>query len=319
MIGKNALIDQKTEGMAFGAFMTVYRSKHNSFFYQLFDTDIYYRRIHQNLGATINSINGKDFKKFLMPFPPLAEQLKITEILAAWDIAINIVQKLVESLQQQKKALNQQLMTGKLRVNGFHGKWEPKRLSFYLKLSKLKNFDLKFGKEDVLSVSGEYGIVNQIEFQGRSFAGKSVANYGLVEEGDVVYTKSPLKLNPYGIIKLNKGSSGIVSTLYAVYKCKSTVNGEYLDYYFELNDHVNSYLRPLVQKGTKNDMKINNEKVLIDEVNFPSLIEQNAIVKVLKSADKEIVYQKAYLNQLKTQKTGLLQQLLTGEKRVKIN
>ena len=71
-----------------------------------------------------------------------------------------------------------------------------------------------FGKEDVLSVSGDYGIVNQIEFQGRSFAGVSVAPYGVVGTGDVVYTKSPLKSNPYGIIKTNKGKPGIVSTLY---------------------------------------------------------------------------------------------------------
>ena len=65
----------------------------------------------------------------------------------------------------------------------------------YLEVSSEKNRDNRFTKEDVLSVSGEYGIVNQIEFQGRSFAGASVSNYGVVENGDVVYTKSPLKSN----------------------------------------------------------------------------------------------------------------------------
>lgn len=58
-----------------------------------------------------------------------------------------------------------------------------------LKWSSAKNRDNHYGKEDVLSVSGDYGIVNQIEFQGRSFAGASVANYGVVNTGDVVYTK----------------------------------------------------------------------------------------------------------------------------------
>lgn len=56
----------------------------------------------------------------------------------------------------------------------------------------------------MLSVSGDHGVVNQIEFQGRSFAGVSVSNYGVVHTGDVVYTKSPLRSNPYGIIKTNK-------------------------------------------------------------------------------------------------------------------
>ena len=84
----------------------------------------------------------------------------------------------------------------------------------------------------MLSVSGEYGIINQIEFQGRSFAGESVAEYHVVETNDIVYTKSPLKANPYGIIKVNNGAPGIVSTLYAVYHpCEGTV-AEYIDYYF---------------------------------------------------------------------------------------
>lgn len=51
----------------------------------------------------------------------------------------------------------------------------------YLEVSSEKNRDNRFTKDDVLSVSGEYGIVNQIEFQGRSFAGASVSNYGVVE------------------------------------------------------------------------------------------------------------------------------------------
>lgn len=121
----------------------------------------------------------------------------------------------------------------------------------YLEVSKEKNRDEGFGKEDVLSVSGEFGIVNQIEFQGRSFAGASVKNYGVVEVFDIVYTKSPLKSNPYGIIKTNKGKAGIVSTLYAVYKPKNNVDSEFIQIYFELDSRMNSYMHPLVNKGAK--------------------------------------------------------------------
>ena len=91
----------------------------------------------------------------------------------------------------------------------------PVPLNTVLKESKARNDDLAFGKEDVLSVSGEQGIVNQMQLLGRSYAGESVAPYHVVETGDVVYTKSPLKENPYGIIKQNRGKPGIVSTLYA--------------------------------------------------------------------------------------------------------
>lgn len=147
----------------------------------------------------------------------------------------------------------------------------------YLEVSSEKNRDNRFTKDDVLSVSGEYGIVNQIEFQGRSFAGASVSNYGVVENGDVVYTKSPLKSNPYGIIKTNKGIPGIVSTLYAVYKPKEITDSKFVQIYFELDSRMNSYMHPLVNKGAKNDMKVSAENALKGMVSFPKKDEQEMI------------------------------------------
>ena len=165
----------------------------------------------------------------------------------------------------------------KIRFKGFTKDWEQRKLGDYLEVSKEKNRDEGFGKEDVLSVSGEFGIVNQIEFQGRSFAGASVKNYGVVEVFDIVYTKSPLKSNPYGIIKTNKGKAGIVSTLYAVYKPKNNVDSEFIQIYFELDSRMNSYMHPLVNKGAKNDMKVSDENALKGSVNFPKFEEQKEI------------------------------------------
>ena len=95
-----------------------------------------------------------------------------------------------------------------LRFRGYTDDWEQRKLSHFLDVSSEKNTDNLYTKDDVLSVSGDFGVINQIEFQGRSFAGASVSNYGVVHTGDVVYTKSPLKANPYGIIKANKGKTG---------------------------------------------------------------------------------------------------------------
>ena len=131
-------------------------------------------------------------------------------------------------------------------------------------------------KEDVLSVSGDYGIVNQIEFQGRSFAGASVSNYGVVHTGDIVYTKSPLSSNPYGIIKTNKGKTGIVSTLYDVYHPQENTCADFVQSYFEQHGRINNYMHPLVNKGAKNDMKVSAENALKGFVSFPKLEEQKA-------------------------------------------
>ena len=100
-----------------------------------------------------------------------------------------------------------------LRFKGFNDDWAQRLLKHFITVSSQKNLDNSFDKFDVLSVSGKYGIVNQIKFQGRSFAGKTLTNYKVVNSNDVVYTKSPIKNNPYGVIKVNKHKSGIVSTL----------------------------------------------------------------------------------------------------------
>ncbi|MEL7656555.1 MAG: hypothetical protein AAGU75_11680, partial [Bacillota bacterium] len=196
--------------------------------------------------------------------------------------------------------------------------WSIKKLSSVLEENKERNTSLDYSKDDVLSVSGEYGIVNQIKLLGRSYAGASVSNYHVVNIGDLVYTKSPLKSNPYGIIKLNKNLPGIVSTLYAVYKCPNSVTGNYLDYYFSIDNNVNNYLKPLVKKGAKNDMKISNTHVLTGEIAFPIIDEQRKIAEILTHCDKVISIKKQFIEEKKKQKKWLMQNLLDPDSGVRL-
>lgn len=186
---------------------------------------------------------------------------------------------------------------------------EHKELLHYLVENTARNKQLKFGKENVLSVSGEYGIVNQIAFQGRSFAGESVADYHVVETDDIVYTKSPLKANPYGIIKVNNGVPGIVSTLYAVYHPLKTVVPRFVDFYFSNNLRINKFLKPLVNIGAKHDMKVNNTFVLTGTVVFPPLREQQKIVDFLTVLDRRIDIQRKKVEALKKYKRGVMQRI----------
>lgn len=197
----------------------------------------------------------------------------------------------------------------KLRFPGFTEDWEQRKLNEFLSVSNLKNAENKYNKKDVLSVSGDYGIVNQIDFQGRSFAGASVSNYGVVEKGDIVYTKSPLKLNPYGIIKTNRLNNGIVSTLYAIYKTKENCDSKFIEHYFNLDSRLNQYLKPLVNKGAKNDMKVSSENALIGEVCFPKITEQVLIADLLDCLDIYITLHQRKLDNIKLKKKALLQKL----------
>lgn len=197
-----------------------------------------------------------------------------------------------------------------LRFPGFEGEWELKKLSAYLYENKERNRNGEFNKSDVLSVSGDCGIVNQIELLGRSFAGKSVADYHVVRTDDIVYTKSPLKEYPYGIVKYNNGQDGIVSTLYAVYHHKDNVDGQFVEYYFTNPQRTNRYFKPIVRIGAKHDMKIGNEEVLDSFVVFPGLEEQRKITEMLSLLDLRIAIQNKVIEDLKKLKTALEERML---------
>lgn len=191
--------------------------------------------------------------------------------------------------------------------------WKLRELSELLSEPKKKNRDLKYGPEHVLSVSGEYGCVNQIDFMGRSYAGASVKEYNVVETEDIVYTKSPLKACPNGIIKANKGATGIVSVLYAVYRPTAASRSDFLDFYFSSDHKLNTYLQPLVKKGPKNSILVNNSDVLKGRIGAPDVIEQQKIAACLSSLDALIAAETEKLTALRDHKKGLTHRLFPAE------
>ena len=266
-------------------------------------------------GNTIKHILASEMKNFRMDFPTLDEQSAIGSLFRILDDLLSSYKDNLTNYQSLKATMLSKMFpkavqtVPEIRLDGFEGEWEINRLNKYLTVSKKKNNQQKFGKEDVLSVSGEVGIVNQIQFQGRSFAGVSVEMYSIVETGNIVYTKSPLKANPYGIIKTNYGIPGIVSTLYAVYLPNENVFSGFVERYFENDLRLNSYLKPVVNKGAKNDMKVSDENALLGNVIFPKLEEQIAISDYFTNLDKFIQSHKDKISQLETLKKKLLQDM----------
>ncbi|MFT3920448.1 restriction endonuclease subunit S [Cloacibacterium sp.] len=165
---------------------------------------------------------------------------------------------------------------------------------------------------EVFSVAKHKGVINQIEHLGRSFSAKEILHYKLVYPGDLVYTKSPTSDFPFGIIKQNRtGRIGVVSPLYCVFTTKTYALGYLLHEYFNLSVNSFNYLNPLVQKGAKNTMNINNETFL----NGASILlpmdeeEQEKIYKFLLSLDEKINLENELLTQYENQKKYLLQNL----------
>ena len=116
-----------------------------------------------------------------------------------------------------------------------------------------------------------------------------------------MYTKSPLKEAPYGIIKVNQGRAGIVSTLYAVYTLRQhLIIPVFLELYFDSSVRLNNYLKPLVNKGAKNDMKVKNVDVLKGHIHItPNVVEQARIAEFFRVLDDLIAAAKKKADLLK--------------------
>lgn len=194
-----------------------------------------------------------------------------------------------------------------LRFPGFEGEWPIQPLSNFLHEHKTKSD----GKCRVHSVSVSKGVVDQIEYLGRSFAASDTSKYNLAKPNDIIYTKSPTGSFPYGIVKMNKNPYNvIVSPLYGVYSPNNQYIGYIIDSFFESPERTNTYLSSLVQKGAKNTIQITNNTFISKNVCFPTdEAEQQKIADCLSSLDEEIAAEAQKADALKDHKKGLMQQL----------
>ncbi len=263
------------------------------------------------------NLSGNIVKSFILKTPQeIHEQRAIATYFRHIDSLIETADKKLASLKQVKEASLQSMFpkegqkVPEVRFKGFEGEWKTVQLCDCLEVSKERNLDNKYGIEDVLSVSDDSGVTNQIELLGRSFAGKSVSNYGILHEGEIVYTKSPLKSKPFGIIKRNNYKTGIVSVLYAIYKPHIDISSAYIHYYFSPSWRLNNYIHPLVNKGAKNTMNISDETALMGYIPLPpTLSEQRKIASFFVHLDKQIAIAQQRLDLLRRIKSACLNEM----------
>ncbi len=163
----------------------------------------------------------------------------------------------------------------------------------------------------VHSVSVTQGVVNQIEYLGRSFAAKDTTNYHVARYGNIIYTKSPTGDFPYGIVKRsNAKSPAAISPLYGVYDCISDDFAVILHYYFASPINTTNYLHPLIQKGAKNTINITNQRFLDNSVALP-IREQEAkcVAILLETLQSKIYLEEKQLTAYSRQKHYLLRSM----------
>ena len=116
LIGKCTLIDEGAAGVTFGAFMSVYRTKHWRFIHHAFQANNIQRQIRENIGATINQITNKDMKSFRVMLPPVPEQAAIAAVLSDMDAELTTLEARRDKTRALKQAMMQELLTGRTRL-----------------------------------------------------------------------------------------------------------------------------------------------------------------------------------------------------------
>ncbi|MCM2999974.1 restriction endonuclease subunit S [Paenibacillus cellulositrophicus] len=300
--------------------------------------------------STIPDLNHSDFYKIDFLYCDIKEQQKIASILSTWDKAIGLKEKLIEQKKEQKKGLMQKLLMGHIRWNDrekFSNEEIQKRLeminrgevpSGYRKTKvgiipiewKIVHLKEKFDRltkkntinnKNVLTISAQQGLVNQGNYFKKSVASENVKNYFLLLKGDFAYNKSYSTGYPYGAIKkLKLYKEGVVSPLYICFTPnKKNQCPEYYEYYFEAGN-FNREIHAIAQEGARNHGLLNvpiNDFFNLYIIDF-DVDEMIIISNIISTSVYEIELLEKELDELRNQKRGLMQLLLTGKVRVKV-
>lgn len=243
-------------------------------------------------------INRNDLNAVTLLLPPVCEQKKIAQILSTWDKAITTTERLIDLAHQQKKALMQQLLTGKKRLAGFEGEWANSSLKKLVTISKGQQLN-----RDTLDESGLFPVINGgITPSGYTDQGNYKANTITISEGG----------NSCGYVAFQKNEFWCGGHCYALTDLKLLVT--YMYQLLKFNE--NRIMRLRVGSGLPNIQKKDLEALV---VTFPvDSNEQKEIAKFLTTADQEIETLQSQLDGLKQEKKALMQALLTGKRRVQV-
>lgn len=277
---------------------------------------LYYLILHLRLykiadTSTIPQINNKHILPLKVGIPSLSEQKIIAKILSIWDQAIIATEQLLANSRQQKKALMQRLLSGRLRLPGFNAVWKKLPLANCLAGSSLRNAGMRLGLGSIRSVNKAEGMIPMRE----QTIGKAVDRYKVVRPGWFAY--NPMRINVGSICRWNGTADCLVSPDYVVFHCKEQLLlGDYLDQFRQSGRWID-YMESAGNGSVR--VRIYLEDLNQLEIPLPPLDEQKKIVAALEAADREIETLQQQLDCLKQEKKALMQQLLTGKRRVKID
>ena len=318
LVGRSVLIKSNQEEATYSGFCIRFRSDNKctttKYIQHLINVG-YLKRflVYEGRGTNITNLNQDILGRLSFPIPPIAEQDRVLHILSIWDTAIKKQSELVEKLKLRKRALMQQLFTGKKRLPEFSGEWKKRTYSSIL--TEVKR-SLKWDENELYKLISvrrrSEGLFFRESLYGRDIATKNLrpAKTGdfLISKMQIVHGASGLVTDEFDDAKISGSYISLVS------KDSNILDIRYYNFWSQM---------PIFYHQTfVSSFGVHIEKMTFDLDTFmsfgmplPPIEEQHAIVSLIESVNKEIKLANEKLTNYQSQKRGLMQQLLTGKKR----
>lgn len=267
-------------------------------------------------GTSYPAINSKDLSKISVTIPQtIEEQSAIGSLFRTLDNLLASYKDNLTNYQSLKATMLSKMFpkagqtVPEIRLDEFEGEWVEKRLKDISKRVTRKNNDLV--SERALTISAQFGLIDQEEFFQKKIASKDVSGYYLIKKGEFAYNKSYSTGYPLGAIKrLDKYENGVLSTLYILFKAVD-VDSDYLAHYYE-SDKWYREVSMCAAEGARNHGLLNiapadffNTRLVMPK----ELDEQQAIGAYFSNLDNLINSHQEKISQLETLKKKLLQDM----------
>jgi type I restriction enzyme S subunit len=292
------------------------RSDMHEFLFHFLSSEIALREMGlTSSGSSQSALNLSTLRKMKVPVPPIPEQKKIAQILSTWDQAITATERLLENSQQRKKGLMQQLLTGKKRLPGFEGEWEVVKLASVAHMSS--------GGTPKSSVTSYYGgeipwvSIADMTSQGKwiNNTEKNLSKLGIENSSARIYPANTILYAMYASIGECSIARVPVSSSQAILGIQPSSDLHFEFLYFYLSS-LKEEIKLQGQQGTQSNLNAGMVKAF--KMPLPDLSEQLRISAVLNAADREIDALQKSICALRREKKALMQQLLTGKRRVQV-
>ena len=267
-------------------------------------------------GASVvrRNLEIDSFYQIKIATPSIKEQEKIGSFFKQLDDTIDLHQRKLDLLKEQKKGYLQKMFpkngakVPELRFAGFADDWEQRKLGEISEKVTLKNKDNTF--DETLTNSAEFGIISQNDFFDKEISNRSNLNgYYVVENNNFVYNPRISNFAPVGPIKRNKlGRTGVMSPLYYVFKTRN-IDNDFLEKYFDTT-YWHIFMKLNGDSGARADRFAIKDSVFKEmPIPFPKIEEQIKIGNFFKQLDDTIALHQRKLDLLKEQKKGFLQKM----------